>query len=60
MGTSPEDRMFFNMRGLISEYEREKIRERTMRGSREKARQGKVVSAGSNSSISVTTRKKPP
>ncbi len=34
------------MRGLIAEYEREKIRERTMRGSREKARQGKVVSAG--------------
>ena len=47
MGTSPEDRMFFNMRGLIAEYEREKIRERTMRGSREKARQGKVLSAGS-------------
>ncbi|MBW2610653.1 MAG: recombinase family protein, partial [Deltaproteobacteria bacterium] len=47
MGTSPEDRMFFNMRGLISEYEREKIRERTMRGSRDKARQGKLVSAGS-------------
>jgi len=46
MGTSPEDRMFFNMRGLVSEYEREKIRERTVRGSREKARQGKVVSAG--------------
>ena len=46
MGNSPEDRMFFNMRGLVSEYEREKIRERTMRGSREKARQGKVVSAG--------------
>ncbi|GAI56001.1 unnamed protein product, partial [marine sediment metagenome] len=38
--------MFFNMRGLVSEYEREKIRERTVRGSREKARQGKVVSAG--------------
>jgi site-specific DNA recombinase len=46
MGTSSEDRMFFNMRGLVSEYEREKIRERTMRGSREKAKQGKVVSAG--------------
>ncbi len=46
MGTSPEDRMFFNMRGLIAEYEREKISERTMRGSREKARQGKVVSSG--------------
>ena len=47
MGTSPEDRMFFNMRGLVSEYEREKIRERTIRGSREKARQGKVVNASS-------------
>ena len=46
MGTSPEDRMFFNMRGLVAEYEREKIRERTVRGSREKARQGKVVCAG--------------
>ncbi len=30
--------MFFNMRGLVLEYEREKIRERTVRGSREKAR----------------------
>ncbi|MFH0914054.1 MAG: recombinase family protein, partial [Chloroflexota bacterium] len=45
MGTSPEDKMFFNMRGVLGEYEREKIRERTMRGSREKARQGKVVNA---------------
>jgi site-specific DNA recombinase len=45
MGTSPEDRMFFNMRGLVAEYEREKIRERTIRGSRLKARQGKVVNA---------------
>ena len=47
MGTSPEDRMFFNMRGLVAEYEREKIRERTIRGSREKARQGKVVNTSS-------------
>jgi site-specific DNA recombinase len=46
MGTSPEDRMFFNMRGLVAEYEREKIKERTLRGSREKARQGRVVNAG--------------
>ena len=38
--------MFFNMRGLVAEYEREKIRERTMRGSREKARQGKIVNTG--------------
>jgi len=36
MGNSPEDRMFFNMRGLVAEYEREKIRERTVRGSRNK------------------------
>lgn len=49
MGTSPEDKMFFNMRGLIAEYEREKIRERTIRGSREKARQGKVVNSASAS-----------
>ncbi len=49
MGTSPEDKMFFNMRGLVAEYEREKIRERTIRGSREKARQGKVVNAASAS-----------
>ena len=33
MGNSPEDRMFFNMRGLVAEYEREKIRERHYRGS---------------------------
>ncbi len=46
MGTSPENNMFFNMRGLVAEYEREKIRERTVKGSREKARYGKVVSAG--------------
>jgi len=46
MGTSAEDKMFFNMRGLVAEYEREKIRERTIRGSREKARQGKVVNGG--------------
>jgi site-specific DNA recombinase len=46
MGDSPEDRMFFNMRGLVAEYEREKIKERTMRGSRTKAKQGKVVNGG--------------
>ncbi|MEE9201742.1 MAG: recombinase family protein [Dehalococcoidia bacterium] len=43
MGDTPEHRMFFNMRGVFAEYEREKIRERTVRGIREKARQGKVV-----------------
>jgi site-specific DNA recombinase len=43
VGDSPEHRMFFNMRGVFAEYEREKIRERTVRGAREKARQGKLV-----------------
>ncbi len=38
-----EGRLLLNVRGVIAEYEREKIRERTMRGRREKARQGLVV-----------------
>ena len=38
-----EGRLLLNVRGVIAEYEREKIRERTMRGRREKARQGFVV-----------------
>lgn len=41
---SPEGRMFFAIRGAVAEYERGKIRERTIRGRLEKARQGKVVS----------------
>jgi len=40
---TPEGRLFYSLRGAISEYEREKIKERTMRGKLEKARQGKVV-----------------
>src|SRR3989442_1045422 len=39
---TPEGRLFMNMKGAISEYEREKIRERTSRGRRQKARDGKV------------------
>lgn len=38
-----EGRMFLNLKGVFAEYEREKIRERTLRGRREKARQGYVV-----------------
>ncbi len=38
-----EGRLLLNVRGVIAEYEREKIRERTMRGRREKARQGLIV-----------------
>ncbi len=43
MDTSPEGKMFFAIRGAVAQYEREKIRERSMRGMREKARQGKVL-----------------
>ena len=41
---SPEGKMFFAMRGAVAEYERAKIRERTIRGRLQKARQGKVIS----------------
>ena len=41
--TSPEGKMFFAIRGAVGQYEREKIRERSMRGLREKVRQGKVL-----------------
>jgi site-specific DNA recombinase len=40
---SPSGRMFFGIRGVIAQYERELIRERTMRGQRERARAGLVV-----------------
>jgi DNA invertase Pin-like site-specific DNA recombinase len=43
MDTSPEGKMFFAIRGAVAQYEREKIRERSLRGMREKARQGKVL-----------------
>jgi len=43
MDTSPEGKMFFAIRGAVGQYEREKIKERTMRGLREKGRQGKVL-----------------
>ena len=40
---STEGRLLFNMRGVIAEFEREKIADRTMRGRKEKARQGLIV-----------------
>jgi DNA invertase Pin-like site-specific DNA recombinase len=40
---SPEGRLFFSIRGAISEFERAKIRERSMRGKRSKALSGKMV-----------------
>ncbi len=42
-GQSPEGKLFYQLRGAISEFEKAKINERTSRGRREKARQGHVV-----------------
>ncbi len=38
-----EGRLFYQIHGSFAEYEREKIRERTMRGKRQKLRSGKVI-----------------
>jgi site-specific DNA recombinase len=40
--SSPESQMLLSMKGVFAEYEKAKIRERTMRGRREKALQGHV------------------
>jgi len=40
---SPEGRLFFSMRGAISEFEKEKIKDRTMRGKLKKASQGMIM-----------------
>lgn len=37
---TPEGRLFYNIRGAIAEYEREKIRDRTVAGRRQRARAG--------------------
>ncbi len=37
---SPEGRMFYSIKGAVSEYEREKIKERMIRGKNQKAKQG--------------------
>lgn len=38
-----EGKLFYSLRGAISEFEREKIKERTVRGKRGKANSGKIV-----------------
>lgn len=43
---TPEGRMIENIEGVIAEFEREKIRERTRRGKVSKAKAGKWVGAG--------------
>ncbi|MBP2644847.1 MAG: Resolvase protein [Firmicutes bacterium] len=40
---SPEGRLFFSLKGAVAAYEKAKIRERTSRGRRQKALQGKIV-----------------
>jgi|SRR5579872_1491997 len=40
---TPEAKMLLSMKGVFAEFEREKIRERTQRGRKEKARQGFIV-----------------
>jgi site-specific DNA recombinase len=40
---SPSGRMFFGIRGVIGQYERELTRERTMRGKKERAQAGLIV-----------------
>jgi len=40
---SPEGRLFFSIRGAISAFEKEKIRERSLRGKRAKVMSGKMV-----------------
>lgn len=40
---SPEGKLFFMIRGAISQFEKAKIRERTMGGKKAKARQGKLT-----------------
>ncbi|HHY47732.1 MAG TPA: recombinase family protein, partial [Firmicutes bacterium] len=39
---TPEGKLFYSLRGAIAEYEKEKIRERTMRGIRRKVLSGQV------------------
>ena len=39
-----DNMLLFNMRGVIAQYEKEKIKERTMRGKRGKAAKGMIIS----------------
>ena len=41
---TPEGQLFYQMQGAFAEYEREKIKERTMRGKRGKLKSGKPIS----------------
>ena len=43
---SPEGKLFFSIRGAIAAFEKEKIKDRTMRGKRSKALSGKIIQNG--------------
>lgn len=43
---SPEDTLFFQMKGAFAQYERAKIRQRTISGRLKKAKSGKIVIPG--------------
>lgn len=45
IGTSPDEQLLLQMQGVIAEYERAKIAERTRRGKLHKMREGKLVTA---------------
>jgi site-specific DNA recombinase len=47
LGKSPEDHLLLQMQGMIAEYERAKIMERSRRGKLHAARQGRVSAIGS-------------
>jgi len=47
VGNTPEEKMLFNMRGMFAEYELSKIRERTLRGRRQRAKNGLFVGGAS-------------
>jgi site-specific DNA recombinase len=47
MGESPEDHLLLQMQGMIAEYERAKILERSRRGKLHAAREGRVSAIGS-------------
>jgi len=40
---SPEGKLFYSIRGAISEFEKEKIKERSIRGKHGKAQQGRII-----------------
>ena len=44
IGKSPDEQLLLQMQGVISEYERAKIRERTRRGKMHRMREGEIIS----------------